>query len=163
MPMSPYVRSIRRRIGHDLLLLPGVTAVIRRGDAFLLARQRDTERWSLIGGGIEPGEDPRDAIAREVREELGVTPRILDIIGAYGGAQLQTVLPNGDEVGYVTTAYLCAVPTDPFAIEEQELLEVGWFTRAEALTLPRHDWIDRVLADAAPRGELPKQGTFRSG
>ncbi|MBO3663670.1 NUDIX domain-containing protein [Microbacterium stercoris] len=152
MPMSPYVRSIRRRIGHDLLLLPGVTAVIRRGDAFLLARQRDTERWSLIGGAIEPGEDPREAVEREVREELGVAPRILGVIGAYGGAQLQTVLPNGDEVGYVTTAYLCAVPTAEFALEEQELLEVGWFTHAEALALPRHEWIDRVLADADSRG-----------
>ena len=75
MPMSPYVRSLRGRIGHDLLLLPGVTAVIRDSDRFLLARQRDTERWSLIGGGIEPGETSHEAVAREVLEEVGVTPK----------------------------------------------------------------------------------------
>ena len=149
MPMSSYVRSIRSRIGHDLLLLPGVTAVIRNQDRFLLARQRDTGMWSLVGGGLEPGEDPREAIEREVREELGVTPRILRVVGAYGGPALQTVLPNGDEVGYVTTAYECELPAGTLALEHEELIQVAWFTRAEAKDLPRHDWIDRVLADAA--------------
>jgi 8-oxo-dGTP pyrophosphatase MutT (NUDIX family) len=100
MPLSPYVRSLRERVGQDLLL-PGVTAVIREEDRFLLARQRDTERWSLIGGGIEPGETPHDAVVREVIEELGVTPSIGAIVGAYGGDALQTTLPNGDLVAYV--------------------------------------------------------------
>jgi hypothetical protein len=32
MPMSEYVRRLRSRIGNDLLLLPGVTAAVQRGD-----------------------------------------------------------------------------------------------------------------------------------
>lgn len=102
MPLSPYVRSLRDRIGHELLLLPGVTAVVRERDRFLLVRQRDTQRWSLVGGGIEPGETPHEAVAREVSEELGVTPRTGRIVGAYGGPALQSTLPNGDQVAYVT-------------------------------------------------------------
>ena len=43
MPMSDYVASIRSQIGHDFLLLPGVTAVIRDGDRFLLARHRHSD------------------------------------------------------------------------------------------------------------------------
>lgn len=147
MPMSLYVRSLRERIGHDLLLLPGVTAVIRNNNRFLLARQRDTGRWSLIGGGIEPNETPQAAVAREVREELGVTPQLGRIIGAYGGALLETTYPNGDRVAYVTTAFECRVPSGALRLEAEELLETGWFTRSEVDGLVRHEWIDTVLDD----------------
>jgi 8-oxo-dGTP pyrophosphatase MutT (NUDIX family) len=149
MPMSPYVRSLRDRVGHDLLLLPGVTAVIRDADWFLLARQRDTERWSLIGGGIEPGETPQEAVVREVSEELGVRPVIRGIVGAYGGRPLQTTLPNGDVVGYVTVAFHCELPNAAFVLEDAELIETGWFTRDQSKGIARHEWIDDVLDDAA--------------
>jgi 8-oxo-dGTP pyrophosphatase MutT (NUDIX family) len=147
MPMSPYVRAIRDRIGRDLLLLPAVTAVIRHGDQLLLARHRDSGLWSFVGGGVEPGEDPRAALEREVREELGVAPSIVRVIGAYGGPELTNVYPNGDEVAYVTTAYECHLDTTAIVLEEQELIETRWFTFAEVRDLRRHAWIDRVLAD----------------
>lgn len=149
MPASQYVRSLRERIGSSYLLLPGVTAVIRDDDRFLLARQRDSGRWSLIGGGIEPGEDPRAALLREVREELGVGSDVIRIIGAYGGATLENVYPNGDQVGYVTVAYLCSLHTSSFLLDEDEVLETRWATLAELTELDHHAWIDQVLTDAA--------------
>ena len=147
MPVSPYVRALRTQVGHSLLLLPGVTAVIESGDQVLLARQRNTSRWSLIGGGIEPGEEPSAAVYREVAEELGVLPRVGPILGAYGGPDLTTTLPNNDKVSYVTIAYRCTLPRQTFALEHAELIEVQWFDRATIPTLDRHDWIDRVVAD----------------
>ncbi|AOX65139.1 DNA mismatch repair protein MutT [Curtobacterium sp. BH-2-1-1] len=149
MPASQYVRLLRERIGSSYLLLPGVTAVIRDDDRFLLARQRDSGRWSLIGGGIEPGEDPRAALLREVREELGVGSDVIRIIGAYGGATLENVYPNGDQVGYVTVAYLCSLHTSSFLLDEDEVLETRWATLAELTELDHHEWIDQVLTDAA--------------
>jgi 8-oxo-dGTP pyrophosphatase MutT (NUDIX family) len=110
VPASDYVRRLRSRIGTEFLLLPAVTAVIQDGDRFLLARQRDTSRWSLIGGGVEPGEHPEDAVRREVEEELGVAATVRGIVGAYGGKALEAVYPNGDEVGYVSIAYRCSLP-----------------------------------------------------
>jgi 8-oxo-dGTP pyrophosphatase MutT (NUDIX family) len=149
MPLSPYIQELRAQVGHSLLLLPGVTAVIRREDRFLIARQRDTELWSLIGGGIEPFEEPADAIRREVEEELGVTPVVGHIVGAYGGPELASSLPNGDQVSYVTVVYECEVPDKVFDLERRELIEVGWHDLTTVVTLPRHTWIDRVLHDAA--------------
>ncbi|TCU43205.1 ADP-ribose pyrophosphatase YjhB (NUDIX family) [Curtobacterium sp. PhB146] len=149
MPASEYVRSLRARIGSGYLLLPGVTAVIRDDDRLLLARQRDSGRWSLIGGGIEPGEDPSTALLREVREELGVDIDIIRIIGAYGGATLEYVYPNGDQVGYVTVVYLCSLRTSSFVLDEHEVLETRWATLAELTELDHHEWIDQVLTDAA--------------
>lgn len=146
--MSPHVQHLRERLGHSLLLLPGVTAVVRDGTQFLLARQADSGRWSLVGGGIEPGEEPRDALVREVREELSCTPAGLSVLGAYGGPDLISAYPNGDQVAYITIAYLCVLPREPLELEREELSEVGWFEPAEIENLPRHRWIDRVIADA---------------
>lgn len=149
MPTSPYVAALRRRVGHDFLLLPAVTAVIRNGPSFLLARHRDSGLWSLVGGSVEPGEEPTEAVIREVQEELGVTPTVGRIVGAYGGEALAAVYPNGDRVGYVTVAYECALHVDDMSLDADELVEVAWFDAPAISTLPRHDWIDRVLDDCS--------------
>jgi 8-oxo-dGTP diphosphatase len=50
--------------------------------AAVRARLRDgREKYWLPGGGIEADESPRDAIIREVHEELGRDVRVLDEIG----------------------------------------------------------------------------------
>jgi 8-oxo-dGTP diphosphatase len=61
-------------------------ALLTRGDDVLLtrmsARTRIEGRWTLPGGGIDHGEDPREALVREVHEETGlyVEPgRVLDV------------------------------------------------------------------------------------
>lgn len=60
-----------------------VSAVIRRDGAVLLVRQQGPEdheaAWYLPGGVVEPGEDLKSALQREVREETGLA--ITDAIG----------------------------------------------------------------------------------
>ena len=56
-------------------------AVIRRGDEVLLAHRIGEANTFLPGGHVEPGEYARDALRRELSEELGVDSVIGDFIG----------------------------------------------------------------------------------
>ncbi|MFT4214555.1 MAG: NUDIX domain-containing protein [Microbacterium sp.] len=123
-----------------------MTAVIREGERFLLARHARSGLWSLIGGAVEPGEEPSDGVIREVWEETGARIRIDRIVGAYGGQPLMVEYHDGDMVASVTTAYECGL-IDSAQPDGEELLELGWLIRDRIFDLPRRGWIDRVIND----------------
>ncbi|WP_144797907.1 NUDIX domain-containing protein [Microbacterium paludicola] len=149
MPLSPYLKSLRERVGNDLLLLPAVSAVIRNdAGEVLLALSHGDDEWALIGGGLEPGEEPAAAILREIREELGVEAAVSQIVGAYAGEALFITYPNGDRCAYVTTAYACRLLSEALIIEEGELREVAWFTPEEIARLDTQPYVARILTDA---------------
>ena len=64
-----------------------VAALVRDGSKILMSRRRADQPmpnlWEFPGGKVEPGEAPTDALAREVREELGcevAVGRIHDVV-----------------------------------------------------------------------------------
>lgn len=149
MPASDYVSRLRRHVGHDLLLLPGVTAAVFDDDGrLLLARHVAGDKWGFIGGGIEPFEEPLDAVRRELMEETGADGHVLGVVGSYGGSRLATTHPNGDQVSYVTTVYACRLNSGVQWLEQDEVSQLGWFTGAEMAELDRFEWIDDVAGDA---------------
>jgi 8-oxo-dGTP diphosphatase len=57
--------------------------VIERGRVLLAQRKRGAHlagAWELPGGKVEEGEDPRDALRRELAEELGIEVRVGEIV-----------------------------------------------------------------------------------
>ena len=84
MGMSPYIKRLRQHIGHDLLLMPSVSALIfnDKGE-LLLHRSSDDGKWYIIGGAMDPGETSADACVREVREETGLTVTPERLVGVY--------------------------------------------------------------------------------
>jgi ADP-ribose pyrophosphatase YjhB (NUDIX family) len=64
--------------GADFL---GAFAIIEQRGAILLVQNErriggaPVQVWDLPGGQVEPGERLAEALARELREELGITPR----------------------------------------------------------------------------------------
>lgn len=53
----------------------GANAILTLDGKLLLEKRRDSDVWGLIGGGCKKHETGRDAIAREIYEELGVRVR----------------------------------------------------------------------------------------
>ena len=145
MPISPYIKNIRARIGHDLLLLPGVTAVvINRHDEVLLQLRRDARTWAPPSGGVEPGETAAECAMREVREEAGIRVEPQAVVAVLSGADYRVTYPNGDQLATVTTVFRC-VPLDDTAahVNDDESLAIRFFPR-DALPQnmqPRHRWI----------------------
>ena len=129
MPISPYILDLRRKIGHTLLMMPGVTAFIRDDQGrVLLQRRKDNDQWVLPGGAIEPDEEPADAVVREVWEETGLTVIPQRIIGVYGGPELHGSYPNQDEVQLIAIVFACRVVDGELTIDhDTESLEVAYF------------------------------------
>ena len=58
-------------------------AICLRDGQVLLARfiGAQPHHWTLPGGGVEHGEDPADAVLRELTEETGYTGRLVRLLG----------------------------------------------------------------------------------
>jgi 8-oxo-dGTP pyrophosphatase MutT (NUDIX family) len=68
----------RQRIAAYALLVRDGEVLLTR----LSSLTRIQGRWTLPGGGVDHGEDPRDALRREIHEETGLTAepgRVLDV------------------------------------------------------------------------------------
>jgi 8-oxo-dGTP pyrophosphatase MutT (NUDIX family) len=104
-PVPDFVLALRDKIGHDPLWLPGVTAVVRRGDQVLLVRRADNGHWTPITGIPDPGEEPAVAASREAMEETGVRIRVdrLAATGVHG----EIVHANGDRATYLDLTFAC--------------------------------------------------------
>ncbi len=133
-------------------------AILIRDGRVLLGRRapdRDVrpDRWDLIGGKRDPGETLEEALAREMREEIGVVPtafRFLEVVPE----------PDPERHGpgtyhlYLVTAWSGGEPV----IRDAEHTALRWLTPDEACRLPDlgHDGYRRIFREIAETaGERP--------
>ncbi|MBW2059421.1 MAG: NAD(+) diphosphatase [Deltaproteobacteria bacterium] len=138
-------------------LSPAIIVRVARGRELLLARSSHfvPGRYSVIAGFVEPGETLEQAVAREVREEVGL--RIRDI--RYFASQ-PWPFPHSLMIGF-TAAYAGGeITPDPDEIEDAR-----WFTPDSLPGLPSKMSISRRLIDSflADQGVEQEQARGRAG
>ena len=103
--------------------------LVRDGEVLLIATAGG-KRWQLPKGRIEPGETPEQAAVREVREETGVTGRVVAPLPG-----IDYWFAEGREkrirkhVDYYLLAYVSGNEND---FDPEEVTVASWFPRADA-------------------------------
>ena len=115
-----------------------VAAVIERNGQILIGQRKPRGRhglkWEFPGGKVEPGEEPRAALARELREELGIEAQIGEEIERY-------------DFSYDTqpTTHLIFFRVTEF-VGEPENLDFAQIAWAERQRLPEYDFLEGDVA-----------------
>ncbi|MBA3595700.1 MAG: NUDIX domain-containing protein [Polaromonas sp.] len=140
LPQQPIYRSVSCVRGEAHIQVLGdhvrvaACAVIYQAGRVLLGRRSGHRAyypgvWDLFGGHVLPGEAPEVALARELDEELGITPTVAHIA-------LVVSEPNPDAHGpgefhvFLVTGW----SGEP-ELRNAEHEVLGWFTPAEAAQL----------------------------
>jgi reactive intermediate/imine deaminase len=128
MPISDYMRNLRDKIGHEMLMIVDVAGVVvNEAGEVLLERRSDDGRWCLPGGALDPGEDLAEGVVREVWEETGVQVVPERISGVYSGPDFLVRYPNGDEAMIVSIVFACRPVAGEPHVHDEESLEVRYF------------------------------------
>ena len=109
------------------------TALVVRAGRVLLGRRTSTIRfagmWDAFGGHIETGESPRDALDRELREELGIRVTRAEFLEVY-----EDIDPTSSETFRHHLFLVTAWDGEP-RIVAPEHREIRWFRPDEVASL----------------------------
>ena len=136
-------------------------AVVIRDDTILLSRlarrvSRE-ELWTLPGGGLDHGEDPRAAVVREVYEEAGLDVEIADTARVYSG-HYPSMRRDGRTFDYhalriVYDGWVAPGAPDPRVVEvDGSTVEARWMSLADVRSgaVPVVQLVREALEDYRP-------------
>jgi 8-oxo-dGTP diphosphatase len=115
-----------------------VAAVIERAGLILIGQRKPLGRhalkWEFPGGKVEPGEGSRDALVRELREELGIEARIGDEIERYDFSY------SADRVTRLIFFQVAEFTGEPANLD---FAQIAWVERER---LPEYDFLEGDVA-----------------
>jgi NAD+ diphosphatase len=132
-------RCPRCRYEHYPHLHPAVIVLVRDGDRCLLARKAGWApgRYALVAGFVDNGECLESAVAREVKEEVGLDVKDIRYVGSQNWP-----FPSQLMVGFVATYAGGVLTPDP-----TELEDARWFPCEALPDLPSRHSISRFIID----------------
>jgi putative (di)nucleoside polyphosphate hydrolase len=80
------------------------------GRLLIAERIRHRGAWQFPQGGVDQGENPEETLLRELREEIGVRPELVEIVMRRGGYRYRFPRPMrrfGRNIGQEQTYFLC--------------------------------------------------------
>lgn len=145
-------KQLSHRIVHVLqpTFSAGAVAIIEYDGRVLALRQLHRRGWSLPGGLVDGGEQPRDTVIREVREETG-----LDI---EPGSVMATHFV--DDIKHIDVLFRVRCDREPQVRVSSEALEAGWFALDE---LPEPDESTRRIQQAVKLARLEPEPGYLIG
>jgi 8-oxo-dGTP pyrophosphatase MutT (NUDIX family) len=141
-----YIQELRKRIGTRPIIMVGASVIVRneKGE-FLLQKRADTLDWGLIGGAMEPGESLEETAARELMEEAGLKAERFRFLTLLSGKELYFRYPHGDEVYNVVAVYEALDVSGIPNIQDDEGLELKYFSLEDQDHYDRLNPISRVI------------------
>ena len=115
----------------------GSNCIITSGGKLLLERRRDSDTWGLVGGGCKKWEDPAQAMAREVLEELGwrIPRQQFRKVKVYGEPGRIAAFRDGSIWRMVIVVFALEVEEDRPIRISSESREARFFTKDEVRQL----------------------------
>ena len=111
----------------------GANVILTCQGKLLLERRRDSDTWGLVGGGVKKSETELQAIAREIREELGI--RIpqdkFTRLAVYGEPGRIAAFRDGSIWRMVIVVFGLDLPEEPKMTISAESRELRFFTKEE--------------------------------
>ena len=111
----------------------GANAIITCDGKILLERRRDSDTWGLIGGGVKRSETERQAITREIYEELGIRihPDRFKKLAVYGEPGRIAAYRDGSIWRMVIVVFGLELDAVPDLKISKESGELRFFTKEE--------------------------------
>lgn len=95
----------------------------------LLTKHSQNHHWSFPKGLIDPGQTPKEAAVREVKEEGGVEAKILDKVGY----SKYVYNHKGEKIFKIVTYFLMKYISGDPKDHDWEMEEAGWYEPDTAL------------------------------
>jgi len=132
-------RCPRCRYEHYPHLHPAAIVLVKDGNRCLLARKAGwaPNRYALVAGFVDNGESLEAAVAREVKEEVGVD--VTDI--RYVGSQ------NWPFPSQLMAGFVARYAGGEITIDAEELEDARWFPTTALPDLPSRHSISRFIID----------------
>lgn len=119
-------------------IVVAVTAfVLNDRDELLMIQRSDNDLWAIPGGAQDIGESISETVAREVREETGITVEVTGLIGVYSNPNHVIEYSDG-EVRQQFSLCFRASPVGGELRTSSESTQVRWVPRDQLDALNIH-------------------------